>query len=230
VHSPVRINVILNVAPSVPVPGSRRTHSTDLAALLPTLKVISATGSLSFSEHVELLDLARRRAFFHQDEVHEVDWTRLKESLGEANTASIDVHSLAERHHDAQFFVSQVRSLLRASDKPCVLVVLATPVAFESGEDLAPISLEALPSCSVVYIRYREPVQRVNPFERQMAAARRSRFDGPPIRNRPAADVIDQLAATLKPLGPKVIDVETPDQMTKALAEIEKAVLNLDAR
>ena len=118
VHSPARLNVILNVAPPVPAPGSRRTHSSDLAALLPTLKVISQTASPALSEHVELLDLARRRVFFHQEEVHDLDWPRLKASLAEANTASIDIHSLAERHHDAQFFVSQVRSLLRNSENP----------------------------------------------------------------------------------------------------------------
>lgn len=124
VHSPAQVNVILNMAPSVPAPGSRRTNSGDLAALLPTLKAISQTGSSAVSEHVELLDLARRRAVFNQDDGRDIDWPRLKTSLREANTASIDIHSLSERHQDAQFFVSQVRSLLRTSEKPCVLVVL----------------------------------------------------------------------------------------------------------
>ncbi len=151
VHSPTRVNIILNVAPFVPVPGRRRTQSGDLAALLPTLKAISQTGSSSISEHVELLDLARRRVAFDQTEVRDLDWPRLKASLREANMASIDIHSLSERHQDAQFFVSQVRSLLRASEIPCVLVVLTKSVAFESGEDLDPVSLEALPACRVVY-------------------------------------------------------------------------------
>jgi hypothetical protein len=223
VHSPARVNVILNVAPSVPAPGSRRTQSGDLAALLPTLKAISQTGSSTLSEHVELLDLARRRAVFHQDEVHDLDWPRLKASLAEANTASIDIRSLSERHHDAQFFVSQVRSLLRASEKPCILVVLTTPVAFESGEDLEPVSLEGLPACRVVYIRYRAPVESVRPFDQQMGGRERGpRMGGPTTRNRPPLDVVDQLEATLKPLNPKVFDAETPAQMTRALAEIEK--------
>jgi hypothetical protein len=42
--------------------------------------------------------------------------------------------------------------------------------------------------------------------------------------NRPLQD-FDQLEATLKPLSPKVFDVETPEQMTRAIAEIEKALL-----
>ena len=231
VQSPARINVILNVAPSVPAPGSRRTQSGDLAALLPTLKAISQTGSSSLSEHIELLDLARRRAVFHQNEALDLDWPRLRASLGEANTASIDIHSLSERHHDAQFFVSQVRSLLRASEKPCVLVVLTKPVAFESGEDLEPVSLESLPTCSVVYIRYRAPVQQVPPFGQQMGGrGRGSRMGGPMTRNRPPQDVVDQLEATLKPLSPKVFDVETPEQMTRAFAEIKKALLTSDGQ
>ena len=162
-HSPARLNVILNIAPSAPASGLRQPPSGEMAALLPTLKAISETGSSSVSEHVEVLDLARRRVVFHQEEVQELDSPRLKASLGEANTASIDIHSLSERHHDAQFFVSEVRKLLRASDKACVLVVLTKPVGFESGEDLDPASLEALPACRVVYIRYQAPAERVRP-------------------------------------------------------------------
>jgi hypothetical protein len=231
VHSPARVNVILNVAPSVPTPGSRRIQSDDLAALLPTLKVISQTGSSSLSERVEVLDLARRRAVFDQNDVHALDWPRLKASFGEANTVSIDVHSLSERHHDAQFFISQVRNLLRTSEEPCVLVVLTKPVAFESGEDLEAVSLESLPACSVVYIRYRAPVQSVPSFDRQMGGrGRGARMGGPMTRNRPPQDVIDQLEATLKPLSPKVFDVETPEQMTRALADIERVLLTADGQ
>lgn len=224
VHSPAHLNVILNVAPSAPVPGARRVPSGDLSALLPTLKAISETGSPSVSDRVELLDLARRKAVFDQKDVRELDWPRLKDSLGEANTASIDVHSLSDRHHDAQFFVTQVRSILRASTEPCALVVLSSPVAFESGEDLEQISLEALPSCHVFYIRYQAPVQRV-PFERPMGGRRGGRMGGGPMgRTRPPLAAIDQLEGTLKPLKPKVFDVEKPEQVTKALAEIEKAL------
>src|SRR5207302_11071077 len=133
-------------------------------------------------------------------------------------TASIDIHSLSERHHDAQFFVTQVRRLLRASQEPCVLVVPTKAVAFESGEDLEPVSLESLPSCRVVYIRYRAPLPPVAPNVRQMGGRGRGpRLGGPINRGRPPEDVVDQLEATLKPLTPKVYDVETPDQMTRAL-------------
>ena len=220
VHSPVRLNVILNVAPS------GRASSGTMAALLPSLKVMSQTGSSSVSERVALLDLSRRKTVFDQSEVQDLDWPRLKTSLGEANTASIDIRSLSDRHEEAQFFVSEVRRLLRAGEnKPCVLVVLTKPVAFDSGEDLDPISLEALPACRVFYIRYHIAPQFVRVGPQMGMRGRRSRMGNDPMMGgRNPEDVFDQLEPTLKPLNPKVMDVETPAQVTKALAEIAKAL------
>ena len=215
VHQPARIGVILNVAP-------HRSNSTDLAALLPTVKAISQTGSSAISEHVELLDLSRRRVAFDQKETPEIDWPRLKESLGESNTASIDVHSLSERQHNAQFFVSQVRGVLRDSQQPCVLVVLTPPVAFESGEDLNPISVEALPACRVVYVRYHALVERARPADPMFGGRHGGHMGRGPVYGNSPPQIVDQLEATLKPLNPKVLDVDTPEQMTKAFIEIEK--------
>jgi hypothetical protein len=226
-----RLNVLLNVVTSVDRPGSRATPSSGLTALLPTLKAISQTGSSSITEDVELLDLSRRRAIFHQEDVRDLDWSGLRTSLGDASTASIDVHSLSERHHDAQFFVSEVRKLLRASGQPSVLVVLTTAAAFESGEDLSPISLEALPACRVIYIRYRSPIQATAPFGQPMGGRGRGMgMGGRMNRTTLSREVIDQLEGTLKPLGPKVFDVRTPEEMTKAMAEAEKALLTFDSQ
>jgi hypothetical protein len=217
VPEPARLHVIINASNA----------RAGMAGLLPTLKAISETGSSPISENIELLDLARRRPVFHQDDVHDLDWPRLKQALAEANTASIDVHSLSERSHDAQFFVSQVRKLIRASEKPCVLVVLTNPVAFESGEDLTPISLAASPAaCRVIYIRYHARSESYRPIGPQMAGRGRGsgmgpRMGGTMARNRTMHEPIDQLEPTLKPLSPKVFDVETPEEMTKALADIE---------
>lgn len=224
VHAPARLNVVLNVVPAAQVPGSRSSSSRDLSALLPTLKVISQTGSSSIAERVELLDLARQRTVFQQSDGHDLDWPRLKESLGEANTASIDVHSLSGQRHDAQFFVSQVRRIIRASNGPCVLVVLTKSVAFASREDLEPISIEGLPACRVFYIRYRpSPRYGMPPFRRPPMGDRDRNVPMGAPRPRYRAPVeVDQLEATLRPLSPKVFDVEIPEQIAKAIVEIEK--------
>ena len=229
-QSATRLNIILNVAPSQPVPESRRgprATSSELEALLPTLKILWQSGSAPISEHVELVDLARRRAVFQQHEIRDLDWPRLKASLGEANTASIDIQSLSGRHHDAQFLVSQARKLMSASEKPCVLVVLTKPVAFESGEDLEPISTEGLPACRVFYIRYRAEAGAARAFSEEMRGrGLGSRRGGPMGPARLPREAVDQLAATLKPLRPRVFDVGTPEQMARAIAEVEKALLS----
>ncbi len=228
VRSPPRLDVILNIAPAVPERGSRPTPSSGLGALLPALKALSETGSSALSENVEVLDLGRRRDVFHQAEVKELDWPRLKTSLGDASTSSIDLHSLADRHHDAQFFVSEVRKLLRVSQMPSVLVVLTTAVSFESGEDLEPISIEALPPSRVFYIRYRSPVPLVRPFGPQLGGRRGRMASGPMMAQ--THGVVDRLEATLKPLHPKVFDVETPEQMTKAFKEIRNTLATFDGQ
>jgi hypothetical protein len=218
------LDVLLNV-----VPGSRRTPSEGLPALLPTLKVLVQGGPSS--EQAELLDLSRQRAVFHSD-AKGIDWPVLKAALGDSSTASIDVHSLSQQHQEAQFFVAQVRRMLRAREdagnKPVVLVILSTPVAFESGEDLSPISLESLPPCHVFYIRYRAARERAsNPYAQQMGGRGRGMRMGGPIGRRPVElNVIDQLEATLKPLNPKLFDVESAEEMTKALTEIQKAMIH----
>lgn len=224
VRSPIRLNVILNISP-----GSRRTPSSGLAGLLPTLKVISQAESSSLDEHIEVLDLARQRAVFEQNQAHDLVWPKLKASLADANTASIDIHSLSEQREEAQFFVSEVRKVLRSSaEKPCALVVLTKAVSLDSGEDREPISLESLPDCRVFYIRYRARVQGTPALAqgRTGGRGRGGRMGGPMGGgNRNPQEGDDQLESTLKPLKPKVFDVETAEEMSRALSEIEKGLL-----
>jgi hypothetical protein len=251
VHASAYMNILLNVAPSAMEPdawrpmtrigrygtyppagqsgnGPVREHngtSVEMAALIPTLKALTQTGSTEVSENVALLDLSRRRTVFQQTNVTNVDWPRLKTSLSAASTASIDVHSLSDSSQDAQYFVSEVRRMVRASEKGCVVVVLTNPVAFEKGENLDQISTEALPACHIFYIRYHPPIERLYPTGPQTMNGRRGgRLGGGPMMAPDVHEAPDQLEGTLKPLSPKVFDVSSPDQVTKAFVEIEKSL------
>ena len=51
-----------------------------------------------------------------------------------------------------------------------------------------------------------------------------------PMTGRLHQNLPDQLEATLKPLNPKVFDVETPDQMAGALAELERVEIEKGER
>ena len=103
--------------------------------------------------------------------------------------------------------------------------MLSKSIAFESGEDMNPISTEGLSACRVVYIRYR-PTTPVRPLDREMdRRGRGPRLAGPMARSLPSPE-IDELEPTLKPLNPKVFDVQTPEQMTKALADVKKLLIS----
>jgi hypothetical protein len=233
-NRPAQISVLVNLSPSERLSRSQQVPERNLGALLPALKVISQITVPSGSLSVALLDLARRRVTFHQDDLHNMDWPALKDSLTEADSGTIDVKSLEDRHHKAEFFEAEVARRITAAPKeklsgsqpPArVLIVLSSPVEFESGEDLQPIRLTPDPDCRVFYIRYHPPV--VAPVVPVPAAARgRRQRPGYPSRNFREIQT-DQLEPTLKPLAPQLFDVETPEQFRKALATILNEISSL---
>lgn len=228
IDKPQRLNVVLNVDTLSEEPARHgESANSGLPGLLPTFKLLTETGSPQVSEDVDVIDLSRRRAAFAQKDVKELDWPGLKAALAEANTASIDVHSLAERHERAQFFVSEVRRVLRATEGPSVLVVLSKPVTFESGEDRTPISLEALPPCKLFYIRFNRPIGERRFMNPEPRGAVRPSWRGDRRTHDQFAHLqMDQLEGTLKPLHPKVFDVSTPEEMAKALREVRNALVD----
>jgi len=231
---PVQIAVMVNVMPSERLSRSQQVPERNLGALLPALKVISQMAVRNGSLSVALLDLARRRVTFHQEDMHNLDWPALKDSLKEADGGTIDVKSLEDRHHKAEFFEAEVSRRIGAAAKEKVsgapaparvLIVLSSPVEFESGEDLQPIHLAPDSDCRVFYIRYHPhivpPAVPVPPTAR----GRRSRpgFPSPALREIQ----VDQLEPTLKPLAPQLFDVETPEQFRKALATTLAGITSL---
>jgi hypothetical protein len=231
---PVRMEVIVNLTPSELASGSLRAQGRNLSTLLPALKVIAQIGSGDDTKNFALLDLARRRVAFHQEQVREPDWDRMKAALTENDPGTIDVKSLQDRKHNAGFFVSEVGRRINAdAEKPAagtaaplrVLIVITSPVAFEPGEDLQPVRPETASGYRVYYLRLHAATQR--PYA--VGIPERTRGFGPGMgRHRHAnpdeeaarADQIDQLASTVKPLSPRLFDISTAQDFRKALAAI----------
>jgi hypothetical protein len=231
---PVEIELVVNLTPSEWVSGSAETRSRNLSVLIPALKAISELDGPDARLNVELLDLSRQRVVFRQDDVHVLDWTAMRRSLAPAAAATIDLQSLERHRQSAAFFVAEAGRIVAAppasARKPLrVLIVLSGPLAFATGVKLEPIALSPPPDCRVFYIRYHS-------FQRSSAASDMTRVSPRGMRSRrgePAAGPsdqevqFDQLESTLKPLAPRLFDVETHEEFRKALASLLAEIAGL---
>ena len=223
---PVRIDVLVNLTPSERATGSLRAQNGNLSVLLPALKTISQLHLHNGSLHVALLDLSRQRVTFHQDDVHSLDWPAIRNTLDEKDTATIDIKSLGERSRSAAFFVSEVGRRIGAAGEgqARALVVLSSSVEFAGREDLQPIHAASSLDSRVFYVRYRAVLPRPARQARVAPVGHGHWGPGSPDWRRPGyggpEQQIDQLEPTLKPLAPRVFDVESPEDFRKALAAI----------
>ena len=225
---PVRMDVLVNLTPSERATGSLRAQNGNLSVLLPALKIVSRLDLPNGSLHVALLDLLHQRVTFHQDDVHGLDWPAIKNTLSENDTGTIDIKSLAERSRIAAFFVSEVGKRIgpAGEGQARALVVLSSSVEFEAGEDLQPIEAAPTPDCRVFYIRYHalQPRPDRGAGMAHGGHGHMGMGSGPGEWRRPGYRgqelQIDQLEPTLKPLAPRLFDVEGPEGFRKALAVI----------
>jgi hypothetical protein len=217
---PIHIDVLLNLTPSEQMSGSVPTRDRNLSALLPALKTIAQIDTTHVSIDVALLDLSRRRVIFHQEQARELDWEAMKSALEEADPGTIDVKSLADRRHNAGFFVTEVARRIDPVQRTAarVVIVLSSPVAFESGEDLRPIQIKAAPDCRIFYFRFHTGRPRFV-YAPPTSSGRHRRPDAT-IAMGGGPEPPDQLAGTLKPLAPRLFDVERPEDFRKALASM----------
>jgi hypothetical protein len=220
-REPVTLDVVVNLTPSEHLEGSTRIQSRNLSQLIPSTKVLSQIQWTNVTVNVSLLDLARRRIVFEQNDVRRINWRRARASLGETNPGLIDVKALEEQKHEADFFVSSIRQKAEdaaASHSSHVLIVLSSPVGFEQDQSLHPMEPIAHSGLKTYYIRY-QPLSPITTAE----LGRMGRQHLPPREYGP---LIDQLEPLLKPMEPKLFDVTTPEEFRRALAailaEIEK--------
>jgi len=224
----VRVEVLVNASPSAIGPRFRtgQVNNRSLADVLPALKVISQMELGDGTLNVSVLDLTRRQVLFTQDHVHPqsqpLDWARLRPGLLEADPNKIDVRDLAHLQENAQFFVEEVR---RRIVEECALIVLSGPLEFAPGGDLRPIELTERPPGRVFYIRYHPLPVIVNPALPRSARPNRGRgFPQPGIVATEPADALEPL---LKPLQPRLFDVNSAEQFRKALADVMKEIARM---
>jgi hypothetical protein len=233
---PVRVEVLMNASPSGPSRGlnTGTANNRNLANLVPALKVFSQLEVAGGSLHVTLLDISNRRIIFEQDAVRQLDWTRLSESLTQADPNKIDVRSLEHREQNAPYFLKQVRERLAPSSAAAgaaaepvrVLIVLAAPMTLDSGEKIRVPESEAKQQGPLYFVRYHLPPERTPLGFEPLSRMGRRGYGG---MQQPAAqpEAFDSLQPLLKPLQPRVYDVFSPDQFRKALSSLLDEIARL---
>jgi hypothetical protein len=236
---PVRVEVLMNASPSGPSRGlnTGTANSRNLANLVPALKVFSQMEVAGGSLHITLLDISKRRVIFEQDAVRELDWTRLRDALTEADPNKIDVKSLEHREQNASYFMQQVRERLGpsgstagAANEPLhVLIVLAAPMTLDSGDKShIIIDSETKPQGALYFVRYHLPPDRMPVvYEPMSRMGRRGGYQGGMQQPTGPAEAFDSLQGVLKPLQPRLFDVYSPDQFRKALSSLLDEIARL---
>jgi hypothetical protein len=231
---PLKVEIIANLTPSELNARPYGVQDRNLGFLIPALKVISQMTAPTLSMSTSLLDLSRRRVVFHQEDAHEPDWEKMKSSLSDATSGKIDVKSLADRQHNAAFFLKEVARGC-ASEEPLAaraVIVLSGPMIFDADQDLQGVELRGSPNARVFYIR----LQSADPARPIFAPDQRRRrtFGGypgrppvPPGVEPAVAPQADQLEPMLRPLDPRLFDVSNAEQFRKALGTIMNEISNL---
>jgi hypothetical protein len=237
VTRPLQIEVVANLTPSEMAARAYGIQDRNLSALFPALKVISQMNAPNVSINVSLLDLARRRVAFHQENVAELDWEGMKSSFSNSTSGSIDVKSLADRQHNAAFFVTEVarKSAVQSGAPARAVIVLSGPMLFDAEQELQEINLKPSPDSRVFYIRL-QPAAISRPILGSGPGSRRPRgllggYPGRPTQpietDTTGGQHLDQLEPMLKPLDPRLFDVITAEQFRKALSTIISEIAGL---
>jgi hypothetical protein len=226
-REPLRVNVVVNLTPSERLTGSSRVQNRNFGALLPAAKILSKVDWGGSPFDLAMLDLSRLKVTYEQDRAGALDWSQASASLSELNPGLIDVKSLENRLHTAQFFVDEVGKRLSTPRTQTALIILSSSVEFMPGQEMRPIAVDGPANGRVFYIRYLTPYLRNSGAGGGRGSLRGGRGGGFPPVNPMNQAPFDQLAGLLKPLDPHLYQVATPEEFRKALAAILSEISKL---
>jgi hypothetical protein len=214
---PVRVELLVNVTPSEGTPRRATAFNLNMDFLIPSAKVISQVNAGAGAVKVALLDLSRQRVTFEQEISQGWDWPRLKASFQESDPNKIDVRSLQNREHNAEFFVREISRRMEAAGDgaPCAFIILSAPMEFEP-DTARPSPPRGNRNCRLFYVRYSWAAEA---WRRQMRDSRISRR-APVMDEPPPTAPYDSLEPLLRTLEPRLFEVTGARDFRKALAAI----------
>jgi len=160
---PVRIEILADFAASEVFHGSKIAYSRYLGAALPTLKTFSQIDVRNGSLDVAVLDLARQRVGFHQENVKELDWAKMRKALAENEAGVVSVDALKIKNpgpvllRDELLRRINTPELAGSGPEPAplrVFILMSSPLGLYSFAGLKSDLLPEKCSCVVYYLEY----------------------------------------------------------------------------
>jgi hypothetical protein len=160
---PVRINVLADFAASEIFHGSSAAYSRYLGAALPTLKTFSQIDVRNGSVDVAVLDLARQRVGFHQENLKELDWARMKKTLAENDAGIVSIDALKVKNPGPVLLRDELLRRLNTPEPSSggpesaplrVFILMSSPLGLYSFAGLKSDLLPEKCSCVVYYLEY----------------------------------------------------------------------------
>jgi hypothetical protein len=210
---PVHLEVLADLTPSDLFHGSTRFYTRYLSVMLPLMKALTQIAPANGSMRVATLDLRRREVTFEQDNVKQLDWTKLKQVVTpEKGPAMIDIKGLEQKHETPDFLRDEVLRRLSAlreassgsEQKPLhVFVVLGSPMDFYAFHHFPSIPPEQTEDCVVYYLQF----ELYNP--------------------QYASGALGSVRKMMKPLPIHTMQVRSPQSIRHALAKVLEDVASM---
>ncbi|HWZ42890.1 MAG TPA: hypothetical protein VNW97_05410 [Candidatus Saccharimonadales bacterium] len=160
---PLQVEVLADFAVSDIFHGSHYAYNRYLAAALPTLKTLSQIEVRSGTLDIAVLDLARQRVAFQQQEIKELDWANLKKALAENEASVVSISALRAKHPGPVLFREELMRRIstpgsntsQAGPTPLrVFILMSSPLGLYSFDGLKSARLPEECSCVIYYLEY----------------------------------------------------------------------------
>ncbi len=224
--------ILVEVIAAQPVMGTQGGN------IMARLEVLSQMSVRNGSMGIRVLDLAHRKVLYSQEGDTPLDMHRVGAVLGNRDPRVVHADVLSKYQEGAQFLVEQVRSALerKETEEARVVIVLSAPWDFPKDPEVPVVQAELAPHSRVFYvrcdaagyIRYTPPATETLNTRTSRPGPPASQPDMSPNLTRIGPDNSDSLARTLKLLPSRIIDVATPTDFRRALADIVREISQLN--
>jgi hypothetical protein len=194
---PLSVGLISMLSPSDQWPGRSDIIRWQNSRLLTVTSVLSQLQLASGDVSVAAVDIVNQNVAFEQNAIEEpakLDWTALAAQFNRFASDQVIALPALESLKKRSSFLRELleQRVARSGAMSRVLILISGSVMFERGSDLSAMKVDAGCDCRIYHLRVRANTN----------------------------DVFDHVERLIRPLRPKVFDIESAEDFREALARI----------